>query len=582
MPTGFSDKTKDFMDEIFGEFEGFVCAPTKTRSGYFQQYFFKWPEQKTDLLTHITEQSRTVDVYLSPSLFNDHSTKKVDWKGSHYVWVEFDGNAPQTKELPSGIPAPSIQIQSSETGHEHWYWRLHNFETDSKVLESLSKQLSYTLRADLSGWDCGQVLRPPGTLHHESRRRVRLVNANRGDFGYNDFTGLVTVPAEVEVNTNIKDMPNIKDVIAKYRWPGEVFEMFNRSSQPVGKRSSAYTRMAFHCIEMGMTNEETFAVLWDCDDRWGKFKSRNDRKTRLIGIINYVRTEKTRAQILEITDRPISYTVGDLIARPEAKLDWVFNGLLTERGYGLMAANPGIGKSTMSFQLAIKSILGLPFLIWENQKKMRPLIWSLDMQDNETTEFFRTMLMGYTGEQQEEICKTLRVVPWGSRLALNSKNNQQMFLEEIDAHESNFIIIDSFRQINSKMDMEEIGEVHEFLNKELRSSQGDRKCTIWVVHHLRKPPNEGSRKPQDINDLYGDQYIGATATGALALWSKGHNVVEVMNFKTRMAAQSEAFHAKRNQYLDFEVIDDPVPDAPVVRKDKKVVKETSPSGNINM
>lgn len=576
----FSNITKDFMDEIFGEREGFVYAPTKNhQTDYWQTYFFHWPDQKRDLLTHITEQSRHVDVYLSPSIFKEPSPKKSAWRGSHYVWVEFDGNAPNT--LPNGIPEPSVRIQSSTEGHEHWYWRLNTFETDSKVLEQLSKQLSYTLEADLSGWDATQVLRPPGTLHHESRRRVRLTKQNPGEFGYNHFTNLKEVPKEIVVDTNIKAMPDIREVISKYRWPGEVYEMFNRKEQPKGSRSSAMTRLAFHCVEMGMTNEEVYSVLYNADERWGKFKGREDRAKRLVGIIQHVRTKKSLDNVLQMNDDFVIFTLGDFLTQDAPKINWVFEDLLAVQGLGTIAGMPSVGKSTMSFQLAFKSVLGSKFLKWDNLKEMRPTILSLEMAEPECKPFMNTMLQGYTKEQAERLRETLRVIPYGSKFALNKKDNQQKFLDALDQHESDFIIIDSLKQLVTRMRDEEIDEVYEFLNKHVRK---DRKCTVWIIHHLRKPGNDGPRKPQDIADLYGDQYIGANATAVLALWKRTVRQVEVMNFKTRMAPETDPFYAMRNNYLDFYVTDflDTDEPAPVAKKESKGNGNPKPEGNFNM
>src|SRR5574339_388966 len=113
----------NFLDSLYEGQKGFVYTPVKqVDTGYWQTYFFKWPAQRMDIITHMLRQSELGDVYVSPSLFKAPSDKKQAWKGSNYVWIEFDGNAP--KELPEGIPQPTIKIQSSTSKHEHWYWKL--------------------------------------------------------------------------------------------------------------------------------------------------------------------------------------------------------------------------------------------------------------------------------------------------------------------------------------------------------------------------------------------------------------------------------------------------------------------------
>lgn len=573
-----SETIKEFLEELYGEQEGWVYCPTKNpETAFWQQYFFQWPEQKDQILTHISQQSRVNESYVAPALFNKASDKKVDFKGSHYVWAEFDGNAPES--LPVGIPNPSIRIQSSEKGHEHWYWRLNRFETESGVLEQLAKRLAYTLDADRSGWDSSQVLRPPGTLHHESRRRVRVLKAISGEYPYTSFKNLAETPPDVVVNTNLKDVPDIQSVIAKYKWPKDVLEMFKRPEQPKGSRSSAMTRLAFDCVEMGMSNEEIYSVLFNADERWKKFAARppEQRAARLIGLIQHVRTKKSTDSELKLSDNDLlSYTLGDFL-ETEIRVNWVFQNLLHEQGLGIIAATPGVGKSQVSFQMAFHTALERTFLKWECHKRSKTLLLSLEMGHVECKVFLDTMLQGYPDEDRQKLRESIIIVPLGYKLPLDKKEGQDALLDILDQHEIDFIVIDSLKTCVSKLAEEEVDSLFDFINKDLRT---DRKSTVWIVHHLRKPGNEGSRKPTDISDLYGDQYIGAHATSVIALWRRSKNQIEVMNFKTRLAAETDPFMIKRTSELNFYVDDSPVEeDEPPVAKAVKKSDESNPKSS---
>src|SRR3982750_2449207 len=149
--SNYASEVNGFLGTLFEGQEGFVYAPTKNpKTGHWQTYFFTYPAQRADIVTHMMDATRTKEVYLAPSLFKEPTAKQPAWKGSHYVWTEFDGNAP--KELPKGIPEPSIRIQSSTKGHEHWYWRLDKFETEANVVQGLRKRLTYELKEDKFGW----------------------------------------------------------------------------------------------------------------------------------------------------------------------------------------------------------------------------------------------------------------------------------------------------------------------------------------------------------------------------------------------------------------------------------------------
>jgi len=272
--TSYYDEVESFIKSLFDQQEGFVYTPTKDpATGRWQTYFFKYPDQVPDAVTHICHETDRKEVYLAPSLFKRPQATKAAWKGTSFVWVEFDGNAPDN--LPNGIPEPTVRIQSSTKGHEHWYWRLNNFETDKNVIEGLSKSLAYTLESDRSGWDSTQVLRPPGTIHHDSGRRVRVKKADSSTHSVADFVNLVNPPEEVVVNTNITNLPDVGDVVSKYKWPTDARDLFKKQTQQVGSRSQAMMRMAYHCIEMGMEDTEAYVILMNCDDRWGKYKNRS-------------------------------------------------------------------------------------------------------------------------------------------------------------------------------------------------------------------------------------------------------------------------------------------------------------------
>lgn len=579
MVQALSDVTKDFLDEILGEREGIAYAPTKDpETSFWQEYYFSWPEQKESLLTHVISASRTQEVYLAPSLFKKHSAKKVDWLGTKWLWCEFDGNAPES--LSNGIPEPTIRVQSSTSGHEHWYWRLKNFESDYHVLETLSKQISYTLEADLSGWDAGQVLRPPGTRHHESGRRVRLIRTNDQSFSYTDFKNLKETPQDLEIDI-AKSIPEVREVISRYRMKGDTYELFNKPIIERGYRSSAMTRLAFDCIELGMTNEEAFSLLLDADERWGKFKTRppEQRRQRLIGIIQHVRSKKATESILSLTDDLVVYTFGDFLGSEPIKIDWVFENLLAEQGLGTIGGQPGVGKSTAIFQMGIKATLGKDFLKWRNIKQLKTCIFSFEMDIPECKPFLDTMLSGYSQEEVNYLRENATICPYGAKFTFNNKDNRQKILDAVDSKESNFIILDSLKQITSKMKEEELDEVYEFINRDLRK---ERKCTVFVIHHIRKPSQDGPRKPQDIGDLYGDQYIGANATAVLALWKRTSRQLEMLNFKTRMAPETEGFYVMRTPTLDYEITDHlDVEEPPPVAQKRKAESEPnteSPGG----
>lgn len=542
----------NFLDALYKGQKGHVYSPVKTDTGYWQQYWFKWPEHRDSIVTHMLRSAEVGDVYVAPSIFKAPSDKKSAWRGSNYVWIEFDGNAPT--KLPDGIPAPSIRIQSSESKHEHWYWKLDKFESDPKVLEGLSKQLTYTLDADKSGWDCSQVLRAPGTLHQESKKRVRVLSFNDKKHKFSDFRNLVEPPEPVVINTTFADLPDIQAVIAKYQWPDDAIDLFHKPTQPLGSRSSAMTRLGFHCIEMGMTNEEAYVVLYNADERWGKFKTRPDRAARLTGVIEHCRGKKELDAELRLSDRESFVTLGDF-RKTNLKVKWLFDDLITERGLGILSSAPGVGKSTLSIRLGFSVCLNTDFLVWHrssSDKQRKVGFLSLEMAGVECKKMiFEDMYPSLNEEEQEIIDDNFFILPLGYGMALADKKNQQWVLDEIDKHNIDFLIIDSLKAATS-LDEKKLDVFFDWLNKYVRNKRG---VTVWIVHHNRKPPNEGPRKPRGLEDLYGDTFITAHPTTVVSLWRRSKSVLEVIPLKIRLAEEHDPFTIKRGKNLTFEVIE---------------------------
>lgn len=543
-----STEVESFLELLYGDEKGYVYCPTKNpESGYWQPYFFQWPQHRTAITTHILSQTKAADCYVSPSLFKAPSDKKQAWKGSHYVWIEFDGNAPSN--LPDGIPQPSIRVRSSVKGHEHWYWRLNDFESDYRVVEQLSKQLTYTLDADKSGWDASQVLRPPGTLHHDSKRRVTLLSATGKSVSFSDFKNLVEPPPVAVVDTQYDHLPDIQDVIAKYKWPEDATDLFKKASQPVGSRSSAMTRLGFHCIEMGMSNEECYVILLNADERWGKFKSRppEDRAKRLTGIITHCRSAKSVQVELSLSE-----TLAPIFSWNEFKQSkvepptWIFDGLIAEKGLGILAAQAGTGKSTVSLFMTFCAILKKKFLLWDFSKKSKPIkgaFISFEMQPSEVIGFLNEMEFGYSSAEIEELLESFFVVPEGSAVNLSKKEVQQEILDRLLSREVNWVVIDSLKAI-SNMDEARVEAIFEWINKVLRKEHG---MTVWLIHHTRKSPNQKSEKgPMTLDDVYGSMGITTHPTTVLGFQKRStKGTLKVLSLKIRSAEEKDPFLIKR-------------------------------------
>jgi hypothetical protein len=171
MPDPISDELSGFFDYMWGTQPvakaTFAYLPIK-QNDEWHSYMFAWPRQKAAIIRHALTFSATgADVYFAPALFKAAKPTKANVLGSWVLWVDLDGNADEPDLSDLGVPKPTLVVQSSVEGHEHWYWHLDEFLTDTGILEDRNRALTYLLKADTSGWDADQVLRPIGTLSHK-------------------------------------------------------------------------------------------------------------------------------------------------------------------------------------------------------------------------------------------------------------------------------------------------------------------------------------------------------------------------------------------------------------------------------
>ena len=539
-----------FFDFMYDNSEGYVYTATKDfESGEFQQYFFQWPTEREALIQHVFTHSDYREVYYGPALYSKKESTKEALLGSSFLWCEFDGNAPETV---SGLPSPSLRIQSSAERNQHWYWKLESFEKDTSTLEELNQRIAYELNADFSGWDATQLLRPPGTRHHESGRLTGVVRWDPRPLPIAEFKGLPEVPIKFVQTEDIKDVPQPLRVISKYVFSDEEMDFFLTPTIEKGHRSSALTKLAHICLEdpKRMTNAECLSLLLHADQRWGKFSKRKDRVDRLIGIINYCRTRHPVNLVKEETTEPkLKIYTYDEFVNTELKIEWVIPGLIHKEAFVVVHGPPGSGKSQLSLRFAEKLAKGEPFLKWKPDRPLRTITLSLEMSFTELRLFIDTMEFGANPLLRENML----LAPSGEAVKLISAEGQASVIEAIEAYRPDGIIIDSLgASISDDSQSEKI--VYKLINfvNQVRKHYG---IFIWFIAHPRKD-QIGNKKPTGLSDIYGSYAIGQHLTTGISLWNppKLGNVIEVMNSKLRLAEEFKPFKIRRTPTLDFEMI----------------------------
>lgn len=557
-----------FLSMLYGGFtEGYIYCPTYDRDAErFKQVFVHVDKLKV-LENHILQHAQETDVYLAPGIFREPRVSKDSFAGSNVVWAEFDGNSPDEFK-----DQPSVIIQSSTDKHTHCYWQLTEPITNAFDLEEINRALTFTMGADASGWDCTQILRPPGTVNHKRGCRVELRLATGEIYNRDSFAAYTAPDRTDEDSIELDHIPDVQDVIFKYPL-GTEFKTVFRSNPTEGKRSTAYVYLGYLSAEVGMSDEELYSVLRNFDDRIGKYRAREDRHRRLLDIIERVRLKYPTQLESAYQDSVGRLEIYDVVSfdNSEFAIEWLLPGLLQQAGSMLLSGPPGVGKTQVALNFAFGLAAGSDVLGYRCGLPRRVLFVSCEMGPPDLKYFTSNILRRYEAHK-DTLAENLYILPRGEPLYLNTVEGQDALLRMVDATKAEGIIFDSLGSATTKSltDEEATKGLLDF-NDRFRNNTG---AFTWFIHHNRKA-TEANKEPSGLPDVYGSQYITARATSVLSLWPVRKNVLKVRELKIRLAESKDDWYIKRTENLNFELI------STEEAKPPKEVKSVNTDTNVN-
>lgn len=534
---------------MYGGLEGYVYSPVKDISigvkeeGHWTQNFFKWPEQRDALINHILISAKSFDVYVSPALFVRPDSHKENIKYSQVLWVELDEKLPTEEEV--SVPKPNYRIQTSSEQHQHWYWKLDTPIQSVTDIEVFTRSLTYCIPgADSSGWDANQVLRIPGTHNYKRGTPVNFLESVSSSSP--DFSNLPKPPANIP-DIDLSKVPDVTEVVLKYAWKREAYKHYLTLIPPMEQRSTFLVRLAYYCAEMRMSDSEIFSILYNADERWGKFKDRRDRIQRLTEIISRVRVKYPNQSD---SDNSIQIIGLHSLLKSKREIRWKIPGLLESKGSLLVTGPNGVGKTQFSLNMALGLCLGQSILNFSIAETSKIIFVSLEMG----WEQLKSILAAITSHLPVELLETLEeqllLLPLGEAISLNTNEKHQQAIEKaIETHRPDGLMIDSLGTAISG-DLGSHASVQPYLdwNDRVRNHYD---IFSWVIHHHRKQSGKDTiRKPTTVDDVYGDTYITGRASTVYCLWpTKDETVIEAIPLKTRFIKKPSNWYIKRNDDL---------------------------------
>lgn len=386
-------------------------------------------------------------------------------------------------------------------------------------------------------------------------------------YSLDDFAKVESVKKLVSDSIHLDRLPSIDEVKALAHWSGEMLEKFNRPGvyferKPDGSkedRSAAMAELAYLGTERGFTDEQIAAVLYDVDERWGKYRTRNDRHRRLVDFINRARQKHgytglpdvSMAHLIESANQsaPIMgesklvYGFTEFVDA-EFRIEWTLDQLLAQGGLGLITGFPGTGKTQFSIAVGAHLAIGeQKFLKWDNIGGAKKVLFlSLEMGAAPLNHFMGTIGKGYT--EKVKLNRNFLVAPFGAPMPLDTIEGQTFLDQLMTDYMPDVVIVDSLQKISSKELTDE--QAVKTLIHYLSSVRSKFKCSMLIIHHNRKKPNDGQKKGVELSDVYGSTYITTDVDFVLSLRVEEQNLLQVDTLKNRLGKVLDPFQIVRD------------------------------------
>ena len=581
MPESFERaELRRWFKKIWRNTEGAVKLAFQIEKDLFwQNVMFAWPSQEEAIVEWVLAKvGQGADVFYAPALFKDRTSgKSKNVLGSWTLWAEFDGNAPDHwVGVPfDKYPEPSVRLQSSIPGRQHCYWLLDEF-ISKETVESKNRALAYELGADTSGWDAGQVLRPVSTRnfgHAKAERRgqqslpVEILVEKDHIYG----PSIIEVPAHfVEIVKNAIDLtqlPSLALVLAKGKWTDKFYTTFFADRAPEkGVRSDALMEIGYLGAEAGLSDSEIYVLVEAADSRWCKYTNRTpDRRFNILAdIVERARFKHPYGSAYDFVadfGKPRSATQV-VYTNPEfrelkVEYKWCFENLLSQNGLGMIAGEPGVGKTQLSNQLGICTASGQNFLSWKNSLgPQKTLLLQLEMPLAGMQKFLGMAQSSLDSDILQSLDQNLLISPLSSALPLDSEPGRKFLIDLVKKYMPKIIVIDSLAKSTTKSLNEDVPsrQLNDWI-QEFRKNYG---VTVVIIHHSRKGLAVGSKKHDQGNaqdDLFGSRYLTGDLDFILACYKipKRKGYVYVRNAKNRYAEEHPDLTILRQPDLTFKV-----------------------------
>lgn len=378
-------------------------------------------------------------------------------------------------------------------------------------------------------------------------------------YSLSDFAEVPVVYADsTAIQESLDEIPDIASFGADVHWQDDLVELWE--TEEPRDRSSALMEAAYLAAEAKWGDPQILSLLYALDDRWQKYTNRSHkvRERILKELLERARVkigyeglqlpdtsgflDQHSAAVMDETD---VLGFGDFIAR-SYPIDWMFEGLLSHGGAGLITGWPGAGKTTLSLQMAADAALGNDFLRWKSTGRVKVLYLSLEMAAPPLHLFVTSSKEQYTAKEIAALNRNLLLAPFGVPLHVDKKEGYERLIGLLEKHSPDVVFIDSLSMITPKDLTDE--EAMKTLFDGLAVVRQETKTAFVIIHHNRKKAADAQKsKRVEQSDIYGSTYITAKVDFAVNLTKmEEKNVVQLDTLKNRLGPEPDPFELIRS------------------------------------
>jgi hypothetical protein len=379
-------KALEFLEEVYGEDEGWIDLPAKVQ-GRWIPFYTEWPSNGIAARRIKASLRDAEDLYFSVVQFAEQGRRIEDAKACRWLFADLDHVDPSTC-IRAGL-TPTLCWQSSP-GRFQALWRMTR-HVKPQSLERLNRMLTYAVGADKGGWDLTQVLRVPGTRNHKypGAPRVKLLFADGPEYQPKALMR--------KLRAMVPDQ-QVESIAREYEG-NRVWKLSKRAKALLrtppdqvvtGERSDRLWELECLLVEARVPEEAMFDLIWPCawnkhaEVHTGEQQLRREIKRAIRHVlaqsprvegsvsesaVDDVVKEEVRAEDELVDDgeftvdrsfNPVSYAA--FMSQPFPSPRWLVEDIWTAESHGIIGGEPKTSKSTLALALGLSVASGRPFL----------------------------------------------------------------------------------------------------------------------------------------------------------------------------------------------------------------------------